>query len=246
VAGMSVDVGTTAAPTNSTSTNAITATGGSAGAYTITVTTAFTATAAEFVFRTGSGGDATNSTQKELTGVQTIVAASGTLWNVNPTTYPVWVSTVKSNSGTNRAISENLMAQTVHAINRASGTWPNMAVGSDGVQRAFAATLTSAKRFVNTVDVSGGYGKGISFIAGGGTEMPLTFDRDCPSNSVFFFNTKHLFEYQMSDWEFMEDDGAVLSRVSNQDAYEFTLRKYHEFTTDRRNAHGLLSDITEA
>ena len=50
----------------------------------------------------------------------------------------------------------------------------------------------------------------------------------------------------MSDWEFMEEDGAVLNRVSNQDAYEFTLFKYAELTTDRRNSHGLLFDITEA
>ena len=244
--GMAVDIGTVAAPTGTTSNNEIAATGGSAGAYTVTLTTACTTTLSTYIFRTGSGGDTANTSQKELTGVQTIVDSAGTLFNVNPSTYPVWKSSEFGNSGTNRAISENLMIQVVHDINRKSGTWPNMAVASYGVQRAFAAHLMSTKRHVNTVDLTGGYSKGISFVAGGGNEIPVVIDRDCPANSMYFFNTKHLFEYQMCDWEFMDDDGAILSRVSNTDAYEFTLRKYHEFATDRRNAHGKLTDITEA
>jgi hypothetical protein len=50
----------------------------------------------------------------------------------------------------------------------------------------------------------------------------------------------------MSDWEFMEEDGSVLFRVSNSDAYEATLFKYAELATDQRNTHGLIKDITEA
>lgn len=250
-AGMPVDIGTVAAPTLDTSNNVIVRTYGSgttAAPYVIELTTALTlsTTVGHFVFRQGNGGDATNSTQVELTGVQTIVASSGTLWGVNPTTYPKFVSTVKGNSGTQRAVTESLMAQTVHAINRASGEWPDLAVVSDGTQRAYAAHLMSTKRHVNTLDLHGGYAKGIDFIAGGGTSCPVTIDRDCPANSMFFFKTSNLIQFEMSDWEFMDMDGSTLSRVANQDAYEFTLFKYHEFATDRRNVHGLLSDLTEA
>lgn len=245
-APMAVDVGTVAAPTLKGSNNAIVRTGGSAGAYWIQVTAVVTTTGTDFVFRTGSGGDATNTSQKELTGVQTIVDDSGTLWNVDPTTVPVWKAVDQGNSGTNRAINENLMIETVHLIQIAGGEWPNMAVAHHGVQRAYAAHLMSTKRFVNTVDMQGGYAKGIGFIAGGGSEIPVTVDRDCPANSMYFFNTKHLIQFERSDWEFMNEDGAVLSRVANTDAYEFTLYKDHEFATDKRNSHGRLVDITHA
>lgn len=246
---MAVDIGTVAAPTLKTSNNTIVSTGGSgtaAAPYYIVLTAVATTTGTDFIFRTGSGGDATNSTQKEITGAQTIVSNSGTLWNVNPTTYPVWKSTVDSNSGTNRAISENLMIGVVHNISIASGEWPNLATCHHGVQRAFAAHLMSTKRFTNTVDLTGGYSKGISFVAGGGTDIPVTVDRDAPANQMFFWNTAHLQQYQMSDWEFMNEDGAVLSRVAGVDAYGFVLFKYHEFATDRRNSHGVLQDITAA
>ena len=44
----------------------------------------------------------------------------------------------------------------------------------------------------------------------------------------------------------MDEDGAVLSRVSGVTAYEATLFKLHELATDERNSHGLIKDITEA
>jgi hypothetical protein len=243
--GMSVDIGTTAAPTGRTSANIITATGGSAGSYTITLTTATTTSVTDYVFRTGNGG-VVGTNQKEITGVQLIVDSSGTVFNVNPTTYPVWKSVETGNSGTNRAISENLMANVVHDVQIAGGSYPNLAVCHHGVQRAYAAHLMSIKRFTNTVDLDGGYGKGLSFIAGGGPEIPVTVDRDCPANSMYFFNTSHLTEFQMSDWEFMEEDGSVLHWLGTVDQYNFVLYKYHEFATDKRNAHGKLVDITHA
>jgi hypothetical protein len=44
----------------------------------------------------------------------------------------------------------------------------------------------------------------------------------------------------------MDEDGAILNRVNNKDAYSATLFRYSEFATKARNAHGLLADITEA
>ena len=44
----------------------------------------------------------------------------------------------------------------------------------------------------------------------------------------------------------MQDDGAILSRVSGYDAYEAVLYVYQELGTMMRNAHVLISNITEA
>ena len=214
----------------------------SAANKTITITTSVTTASTDFVSRAGSGGATT--LQKELTGLQSIIAASGTLFNVNPTTSPDWVSYVDSNSGTNRTATESLFIKAIQQGEIAGGVTVDLFVCSDGVHRAYANQLISQKRFSNTVDLKGGY-KGLE-IQGGGESVALAWAKDCPLNRAFGINTSHLTQNQSSDWEFMDMDGAVLSRVSGEDAYEAVLFKYHEITTDKRNAHVLLSDLTEA
>lgn len=242
--GMAVDIGTVASPTADTSNNVIVSTGGSSGAYTITLTTATNTTSStDYIFRTGNGGSTTS--QKEITGMQAIVASSGTLFNINPSTNAVWASYVSSNSGTNRALSENLMETVYDNVLINSGQEPNLIVTHHGVRRSYVSLLQSQKRFVNTVNLTGGYGSGLEFVAGGNV-IPVTVDRDCPANQMFFINTSHLTEYMASDWEFMQEDGAVLHWLGTVDQYDFTLFKYAELATDQRNAHGLLKDITHS
>lgn len=249
--GMLVDIGTVAAPTLKTSANAIVRTGGSGTAadqYWIELTSVATTTGTDYIFRSGNGGGpgTTGADQKEMTGMQLIVDSTGALFNVDPASYPVWASSEFSNSGTNRSISETLMAQVVQDINIRSGTWPNLAITHHGVFRAYANLLLGLKRFNNTTALQGGYKAGIPFMGGGGTMIDVVTDRDAPANSMYFVNTEHLVEFQMSDWEFMDEDGAVLSRVSGVDAYEFILFAYKELATDQRNTHGKLLDISHA
>lgn len=247
--GMLVDIGTIATPTMKTSGNAIVRTGNeSTRGYWIELTAVATTSGDNFIFRSGNGGGpgTTGASQKEMTGLQLIVDSTGTLFNVNPTTYPVWAASEFGNSGTNRSISETLMAQAVQDVNINSGTWPNLAITHHGVFRAYANLLLGLKRFNNTVSLKGGYSAGIPFMAGGGSEIPVVTDRDAPANSMYFVNTEHLTEFMASDWEFMQEDGAVLSRVSGVDGYEFILFKYGELATDQRNTHAKLTDITSA
>lgn len=247
--GMLVDIGTVASPTGRTSANAIvsvTDNSGSGGQSSIELTSAVTTTTSstDFIFRSGNGGS--GASQKEVTGIQTITSTAATLFNVSPTAYPVWAATADTNSGTNRSISENLMAKVVQNTQIKGGTYPNLAITHHGVFRAYANLLTSLKRFTNTVQLKGGYASGLPFSAGGGGDLPVVVDRDAPANKMWFLDTTHLTEFQASEWEFMQEDGAVLSRVSGVDAYEFILFKYMELATDKRNAHGVLADITAA
>lgn len=209
-----------------------------------TVTPAFgiAPAAGDSVVTSGSGGS--GGAQRELTGLQTIVAASGTLFNVDPTTTPVWASTVLGNGGTPRPLTENLLSKALHKNQIAGGSDIELFVTSDGAERAYAAQLQAEKRFPNTLDLKGGY-KAIS-ISAGGKEVGLLWDRDAPNGRVFGLALSHLTQHESSDWEWMDEDGSVLSRVSGVDAYEATLFKYHELTTDKRNAHTLITDVIEA
>ena len=243
--GMLVDIGTlaelnagTGGPTYG---NAIVSVDASAKSFVLTSNLGSATAATDFVARSGNGGALGGSTQKEITGLQAIVDSTGTLFNVNPSTYPVWSSVEDSTGGTP---TENLFAKVMHNIEISGGGNVDLIVCSDGVHRSFANNLTAQKRFASTIDLKGGY-KELDVAAGGGS-VPLVWDRDAPSSTAFFLNKKHLTLFTQSDWEWMDDDGAVLSRVLNKDAYEAVLYRDLELATDKRNAHGKATGLTEA
>lgn len=236
--GMVVDIGTVASPTTVASARTITAVDRTNKTITVNGATLSTTSGTHFVFRTGSGGD--GSAQKELTGMQTIVAGSGTVFNVNPATVPSWVSYVAASVG---SISDVKFESMIDNVSIEGGEVPNLIITTDGVRRAYSATLTSQKRFADSLELKGGF-KALS-VSAGGEPVALTWDRDCPAQTAFVVNTSHFMQFQMSDWNFADDDGAVLSRVSGEDAFEAYLRKYHELATDKRNAHGIMTGITE-
>lgn len=244
-AGLVVDIGTVASPTGVASARTITAVSRSGKTITISGAAVTTATT-DFVFIAGNGGDTTNSSQKELTSLRTIVDSTGALFNLNPATagQEEWAAYESSNSGTNRSVSESLFAQVMQEVEIASGESVNLWVTSYGVHRAYANLLTAQKTQTNTLELKGGYqslemsaaGAGVAFVA----------DRDCPENTAFALNTKHLTLFTQNDWSWMDQDGAILSRVSGEPAYEATLYRYVELATDQRNAHGRVDDLTEA
>lgn len=238
--GMVVDVGTAASPASLVSGTTISAVNRTTK--TITIGSAITTTASHFVTRSGAGGSSAD--QKELTGLQTIVTNTGTLFSVNPSTYDTWKSYVSSNSSVNRAFTENLLEVAMDEANIASGETSWLVVTSHGAARGFAAQLKAQRRYNDTVALKGGF-KGLSVETPSGSCTIVT-DRDHPNNEATGLSTAHLTQFEASDWEFMDDDGAVLSRVQNKDAYEATLFKYHELATDQRNAHFRIKDLTEA
>jgi hypothetical protein len=222
------------------------------GATSTTIT--FTPTAATAVAvgdsarRNGSSIDAT--TGKELVGLKQIVNSTGTLFNIDPSVTTIWKSSVDSNSGTNRALTEGRMIQMVDKL-RISGARPSVIFTSLGVRRSYFNLLSQQREFVNTKTFTGGF-EGLAF-AGAGGEIPMIEDVDCQANRMYFVSEKELKLYQAGDWSFMNRDGSNWQRIVGQtggvinyfDAYTSMMFKYCQLGTHRRNAHGLISDLTE-
>ena len=211
------------------------------GAMTLTIDSAITTAGTDFIANAGSGGSSTN--QRELTGLQTIVAASGTLFNVDPTVNLSWKSTVDT-AASNRSISESLIEKQIHTVDRRGGATTDFIVCSDGVYRSVENLFKSLRRFNDTTEAAGGTSK--VTINAGGSDVEIIWERDCPSNTMFGLSTSNLIEFVEEDWQWMNDDGAILSRVANSLAYEATMFKIHELATDQRNAHWLIDHITES
>jgi hypothetical protein len=241
--GELVDIGTVASPTAVASARQITAVDRANRTITVDGATLSTTSSTHKVFRSGNGGDVTNSSQKEITGLRTIVASSGTLFSVDPSTYPVWVSSVDSNSGTNRQLTEDLIQGISDSVEIESGKAPGTWVTSFGVAKSFGNLLSAQKRFVNTVALKAGW-SGIELNTGeAGAAMAK--DKDCPENTAFALNPDSFTEYRMADFDWADYDGRSLRNVAGEDAWEAFIVVDHELGCHERNANGILKDLSE-
>lgn len=186
------------------------------------------------VVRTGNYG-------KEPQGLRSIVAATGALFNIDPATEASWKAVVNSNSGTNRALSEGLMIKLTDDV-RIKGGQTSLILTSLGVRRAYFNLLTQQRRFANVQEFAGGL-KGLAF--NNGSEIPVIEDVDCPPNRMFFLDETSLTVYRNNDWSWLDTDGSVWKWYRDYDAFEAILSSYWELGVNRRNANGLLADITE-
>lgn len=210
------------------------------GTTTITVSAAVTFAAGDVFVRTGN-------INREITGLGAIVSDVGTLFNVDPNTYPIWKSTVDANAGTLRVLGESMMIRMADTI-VTKGSNPDVIFTSLGVRRAYFNLLEQQREFTQTGGSPGAFGggfSGLSFATDDGA-IPVVSDKDCPPNTMYFLDTTHLKVYQDSDWAWLDMTGSKWQQVPNQDAYSATLQRYMELATDRRNAHGVIRDITEA
>lgn len=197
----------------------------------------------DVLVRTGNGN-------REWTGFGKIVAATGTLYNIDPNTEPVWKAEVDSNSGTNRALSEGLMVNMADRI-RTNGGKTTVIFSDLGVRRAYWQLLVQQRQYVNTKEFAGGF-TGLAFTTDAG-EIPFVADVDCPVNKQYYLNEKELTYYREGDWSWMNRDGSMWQRTFNvggvvgaYDMYEAMMFQYSELGCHRRNTQGLIADLTEA
>jgi hypothetical protein len=195
---------------------------------------------------TGASGDIVvrqGNLNRETIGLQQIVSNTGVLYNIDPAVEPVWQSVIDSNSGVNRALSEQLMIRTVDNV-ITNGGETSAIFTTLGVRRSYFALLTQQRQYVNTQKFEGGF-TGLAFTTDNG-EIPLISDVDCQPNRMYFINEKELKIYREGDWSFMDMDGSKWQRVIGVDAYDATLYKYCQLGTHRRNTHALVQDVTES
>lgn len=162
-----------------------------------------------------------------------------TLHNLSRSTYEWWKCSTHandSNGGTNRDLDLDLIQASITAVEKNGGS-TNLIISSHDVRDAYAALVIADKRFVNTLNLDGGF-KALEY-----NGIPWMADSDCPPNTVFFVDTTHLQIMQMSGWDWMNKDGSTLSRVASTDAYEAVLYWYADLTTDRPRAHSFLRDV---
>lgn len=184
--------------------------------------------------------DGTGNTNLDPMGLQGIVSDSTTLQGLAPATYTWWKANVLANGAVNRAISETLLQTAMDTTEINSDGEVKLVLTTYGVSRAYQQLLTTKRQYMNQLDLKGGK-KALDF-----NGKPMVTDKQAPANKIFMLDTDFLKIYELADWDWMQEDGSILHRVPNTDAYEATLYRYFELGCSARNAQTLLSDITEA
>jgi len=158
-------------------------------------------------------------------------------------TYDWFKAIVDSHSGgrytAQRALTFTLMQKMFDKVEEAAGKdyGPNLILTTRAIRREYLELCQADRRYVNTMELDGGW-TAIDY-----NGVPLTVDNDAIDGEIYFLTTKEMNIYRMADYNWMQKDGAVLSRITNYDAYEAVLYRYAELGITRRNAQGVLTDI---
>lgn len=226
-------------------------------ATTFTVPASVTTTTDEIVVLEDTHGD-------DMWGLEAIIstsnppvrsgnqAATSLLGQINRGTAgnEFWQATITAHSGTFGGTSGNAldtMQETIDKADIATDSDVGLLVTSHALKRSYATVLQTLRRYPpgGEITLSSGY-RALEF-----NEMPLVADKDAETLSdgtaferIYFVDRSTMWIAHMGDWDWMDLDGAVLSRVNNRDAYEAVLFRYLNLVCDQPSANGALTGIT--
>jgi hypothetical protein len=171
----------------------------------------------------------------------------GTLQSLAAGTYSWWQGNVLAHASgrhaAQRALTTDLMQQAVDATEEqladdvGGALSPTIILTTRAIRRKYVDLLVADKRFIDWKVMDGGF-KVVEF-----NGIPMAVDNDALGGDMYFLYEPSLQIYQMSDLEWMDQDGNVLTKVANYDAYEAILFWYSELGCSRRNVNTVLADL---
>lgn len=147
-----------------------------------------------------------------------------------------WKANVLANGGTARKLTLDLMQQTWDTAEEEGGEI-SLIMTSRVQRRKYLSLVKADGRYVNTLTLDGGY-DALEY-----NGKPLVVDRHALPGRMYFLDESTLALYRMSDVDWMDKDGAILSRVSGKDAYEAVLFMYATLGCRAANMNALLDDL---
>lgn len=183
-----------------------------------------------------------NDKNTVINGLEKIVDSTGALHGLNPATagQSFWASTELA--AANAVVGDTKLRELCDGIGFESGSDDEIVlITTRGIRNRYAQTLTPLKRFndADSTTLRGGF-KALMF-----DDKPMVIDDHCRIGRIYALNTDAMFWSQMSDWEWLEEDGSVLKHVSGYDKYEGHLFKYFNLGTYARNRHGKITGAAD-
>lgn len=199
-------------------------------ARTITISGAATTTdATNIIVRSGNYG-------LELTGLEQMFTKDNTLYGIDRSKNKWFNPTTFNNVGT---ISEVAIQKAFDEADRKAGGKPNVLISSFGVRRAYQELLTATKRTVDTMTLKGGYDALLY------NNKPFAVSKYAPGGVLYGLDMDTIKMYQIMDYQWLDEDGAILSRVPGKAVWSATLAKYADTGINKPAGSFKMSGITE-
>ncbi|MEQ6049486.1 phage major capsid protein [Lysinibacillus capsici] len=173
----------------------------------------------------------------ELTGLEAIFTPDNTLYGIDRTQNKWFNPTVKNNVGT---ISEVKIQEAIDEADRRAGGKVNLMATTYGVRRAYQELLLATKRTTDTMKLKGGYDVLLY------NDKPMTVSKYAPEGVLYGLDMDTFKLYHIMDWNWLDEDGAILSRVPNKAVWSAILARYMDLGMNKPAGSFKMSGITEA
>lgn len=202
---------------------------------TISFADSVTATAGDYISLAGNYG-------QELIGLKEILTKDSTIYGIdrsanrwyNPQTFDY------ASSGATVPFKSLYLQKAIDEIEDFTGKKPDFITCNAGMLRAYMAEQETYKRNIEYTKIDGGI-ELVSY-----NKVPISKEKYMDDNTIYLINTEDLTLAQVSDWSWMDADGAILNRVPDKAAYEATLTKYCELICRKPAAQAIITGLTSA
>lgn len=190
----------------------------------------------------------TPNRSKQMMGLEGIISASDPagvstgLHGLDVSTYPFWsAQTVGSDSSFVDLKTSDLQKVFTKIESNSDFTADDVEfiLCSPQLRDKYAEVCIAERRTTNSMKLDNGF-SAVTF-----NTTPIVVDPQCKHGRFYFVVPETMGIFQMGDLAFMEEDGAVWSRVANQDGYEATLYHYANLGCTNRNGNGVLLGCNE-
>lgn len=125
---------------------------------------------------------------------------------------------------------------------------PDLIMTTVTLRNKYSSLLASQKRFMNTVDLKGGF-KGLE-VSVGEQPIPMVSDYDCPAGNLFVLDTSTFSLAELNKLQFLADgSGAIMTNVYDTNgkripAFQTTMKFYGNLVCTNPRANGKLTNKT--
>lgn len=155
-----------------------------------------------------------------------------TLHNVSRTTYPIFKSVNIASVG---PLSGDVLQRGIDVADQVGEGSVQFFLCHHSVRRAYLTLMDADRRYATRSDLSSPDAgtkvaklKDITF-----GDLPFYVDKDAPYGTLFGIDPTHFTRWVEVEGEWADDDGTILLRLTDVDAYEARYRVFDNFSLDR-------------
>jgi hypothetical protein len=174
---------------------------------------------------------------QELTGFGAVFKPDNVLYGIDRSVNKWFNPTVRPLNG---PISEVAIQHQIDEVDRKAGGKTNFLLASYGVRRAYQELQLANKRITDVMKLEGGF-EAISY-----NGIPFVVEKYAPAGTLYGLDLTTWRLYHIEDWNWLDEDGAILHRVSNKAIWEATLARYCDIGCSKPRGNWMMTGIEEA